>query len=425
MNEEATPLSNELESTILDGRYRLVRPLAKVTSGGYVFAAEHVFTRKVCAVKVLERVAPEKAKRRMRREMDALAAVQGPGVVDFRDAGEADGRLYLVLELLEGRTLGGLLAAKGTLRVEQAVKLGAELATVLSRCHERGVIHRDIKPANVFVTADERVQLLDFGIAKIVDHERKLEKLTQENTLLGTPEYMAPEALLSSPDVDASADQYALGVTLYECLAGVVPFEGAYGEVLLKVSTTPLRPLRETRPDVPRVLDDLLARALRRLPSDRFSSIAEMGDALSSVGLGAAAAPMFEHHPPRLGHDSPTPADAPIARARVGPSRRRHPRAPYVTFARVRVAGTEHVDGRIEEISESGFQFVGTRAIPNGTAVAVRFALPVSGRLIEAPATVRWSHSRRDLTAVGLEFASLPKDAIGEVRKYVSLLRTD
>jgi len=411
----------------LDGRYRLIRPIARVTAGGFVLAAAHVFTRKPCAVKILDAGAPDKVRKRMRREMDALAAVQGPGVVDFRDGGEHDGRLYIVLELLEGRTLAGLLAAKRTLEIEQAVRVAADLAEVLARCHERGVVHRDIKPANVFVTADERTELLDFGIAKIIDREARLEPLTQENTLLGTPEYMAPEALLGSPDVDERADQYGLAVLLYECLAGIVPFEGAHGEVLRKVSTGVPRSLRQARPEVPGALDDVVMRALAREPADRFPSIGELGGALRAAVRGTATAHIFEHHPARARREAATVADAPIAKARAGgASRRRHARAPYVSLARVRVEGAaDLVDGRIEEISESGFQFVGSRPVADGAAVTIRFALPISGRIVEARATSRWSRSTRGLTAAGFELEGLPNDALSEVRKYVSLMCSD
>jgi len=412
----------ETTSEVLDGRYRLKRPIARVTAGGFVYAAEHLFTRKPAAIKLLDPSVPDIAHKRVRREMEALATVQGPGVVDFRDGGESDGRVYLVLELLEGRTLAGLLVAKHTLAVEQAVRVAAELADVLARCHERGVAHRDVKPANVFVRADERVELLDFGIAKLLRDDRPAERLTRENTLIGTPEYMAPEALLSSPDVGAQADQYGVGVVLYECLTGAVPFDGMYPEVLRKVSTSRPRSVRETRADVPPVLDDVVLRALARDPEARYPSVAAFGDALRAAVRGTATACLFDHHSGDASRKAATIADSPIAKARSGASRRRHARAPYVTLARVRVESGEHVDGRIEEISESGFQFVGTRPIPDGASIVIRFALPISGRIVETSATSRWSRSTRGLTAAGFELAGLPDEPLGEIRRYVALM---
>jgi len=416
----------DVESGVFDGRYRLVRPIAKVTSGGYVYASDHAHTRKACAIKILDPDVGERTRKRTWREMEALAHVQGPGVVEFRDGGESDGRLYIVLELLEGRTLAGLLLAKGRLGVEQTAAIGVGVATVLSRCHERGVIHRDIKPANIFVTAQENVQLLDFGVAKLVDGERQLEKITQANSLVGTPEYMPWEALLSSPDVDERADQYALGVTLYECLTGVVPFEGTYGEVVKKISTTTLPAITDVRPDVPRTLADVVARALRRDPGERFESILEMRDAIRASVEAQGDAGIFDLRAPnRAARNAPTAADSPAAKVKAGGPRRRHARAPYVTLAHIDCQDGSHADGRIEEISESGVQFVGKRAFVEGEPVSVRFALPVTGRIAAVTATCRWARATRGSTAAGFELSNLSSDAIGEIRKYVSLMCAD
>ncbi len=411
--------------TVLDKRYRLIRPLAKVTSGGYVYASQHTITKKPCAVKLLDDSAPEKVRKRMQREMEALAIAQGSGVVDFIDAGEADRRLFIVLELLEGRTLAGLLAAKGKLEVGQAIRVAIDVAMALARCHDRGVVHRDIKPANIFVTTDETVRLLDFGIAKLVDQRASLEKLTQENTLVGTPEYMASEALLMSPDVDARVDQYALGIMLYECLTGAVPFEGGYAEVLRKSSTSLIPPLHSVRPDVPIEMERVMRRALSRDPDERFVTMTAMREALHSSLGSVTNSTLFEDRPNPRRHSVATVADAPAAKARAGTGRRRHARAPYVTLARLTPEKRGHVDGRIEEISESGFQFVGDRAVPDGIGATVRFALPVTGKVVEAAATSRWNRSTRGLTAAGFEFRGLPDAALGEIRKYVSIMCSD
>jgi len=410
---------------VLDRRYRLVRPLAKVTSGGFVYASQHVITKKWHAVKVLDADASEKVRKRVHREMEALALAQGPGVVDFDDAGEIDGHAFLVVQLLEGRTLAGLLAAKGRLDVGQAVRVAIDVADTLVHCHSRGVIHRDVKPANVFVVTNETTRLLDFGIAKLTGDEGSREKITQENTLVGTPEYMAPEALLMSPDTDARVDQYALAVMLYESLTGVVPFEGSYGEVLKKVSTMPFKPLHSLRNDLPIALDQVVKRALSRDPGERYASMAEMREALARVPVSGATDPaIFSGEPRSWARVAQTLADAPVAKAKAGTGKRRHARAPYVTLARL-THGDGHVDGRIEEISESGFQFVGDRPVADGARVTVRFALPVTGKLVDAGATSRWKRSTRGLTAAGFEFDGLPADALAEVRRYVAIMCSD
>ncbi len=416
----------EEEQSIFDGRYRLIRPLAKVTSGGCVWAAEHVRTRRTCALKLFSRESNERVRKRVVREMEALAQAQGTGVVEFRDGGECDGRPYLVFELLEGRTLAGLLAAKARLSVDQTVKLGVDIATPLAHCHARGIIHRDIKPANIFVTSNNSVQLIDFGIAKLAERAEEVEKLTQENTLLGTPEYMAPEALILSPDVDHRADQYALAVTLYECLTGAVPFPGTFGEVLAKVSMGKMRPLQEVCSDVPDALAEVVRRALSRDSASRYPNIEAMRDALRASLPAAGHDNVFELRAgqPKLERNPATTADSPIARLKPSLSRRRHPRAPYVTLALVTIGGAS-VDGRIEEISESGFQFVAERPLPDGENFAVRFARPVTGRISEATAAIRWRRGARGMCAAGFEFTNLPSDAVAEIRTYVSIMCAD
>jgi len=414
------------EHTVFAGRYRLVRALAKVTSGGCVWAAEHVRTRRTCALKILAKDASERVRHRAAREMDALARAQGPGIVEFRDGGEIDGRIYIALELFEGRTLSGLLAAKGKLSVEQTVKLGIEMADALAHCHERGVVHRDIKPANIFVTTENSAQLIDFGIAKLIDEEQVIEKLTQENTLLGTPEYMAPEALFMAPNVDHTVDQYALAVTLYECLTGVVPFPGTLREVLAKVSmTTTAPPLKDLPKDVPVALAQVLTRALSREAEHRFASVAEMRDAIRASQRVSVDDNVFALRAPKPERNPPTTADTPVAKQKPAEvTRRRHARAPYVTLALIN-GETITVEGRIEEISESGFQFVSERELPSTGTFAVRFARPVSGRISEAVAALRWRRAARGMCAAGFEFTTLPSDALGEIQTYVSIMCAD
>jgi serine/threonine-protein kinase len=409
----------------LDGRYRLRHALARVSGGGFVYAAEHRLTRRKCAVKLLSRSAPENMRLRLLREMDALAWVQGPRVVELLDANDRGDDLYIVLELLEGRTLAGLLAAKGRLSIEAAVKLGMELSDALTRCHQRGVVHRDIKPSNVFVTLEDQVKLLDFGIAKIAERPSEPQaKLTQENSILGTPEYMAPEALLTSPDVDWRADQYSLGVTLYECLVGSVPFEGQYGEVLMKRNSGTPRLIRELRPEVPERLERAVDRTLALDAKDRFNDLAELHKELSACLSAPENVSLLGLHPPErsAADEKTTLADAPRARQASAPARRRHARAPYITLARVKPENATPLDGRIEEVSESGFQFVADRILPAGLPVGVRFALPISGRVVEAGATSRWSRSARGGAATGFEFSNLAEDARDEIRRYVSIM---
>jgi hypothetical protein len=388
-----------------DGRYVLRRGIAHVTSGGAVYAAEHAFTHHTCAIKIFDAQARDVVRRRAEREMEALARVQGPSVVEFRDAGESDGRLFIVMKLLDGRTLDGLLAAKGSLPVADTIEIGARIAGALARCHERGVVHRDVKPHNVHVDPANDVHLLDFGIAKVVDASGTLAKLTMENALMGTPEYMAPEALLASPDVDHRADQYSLGITLYECLTGAVPFEGTYAEVLPKVTTTAITPIRTLRPDTPERFARWLDRVFQHDPEARFPDMAAAARALADLGGERGAA---------------TLADSPGARRPA--TRRRFVRAPYASLARIERVGSTFVDVRVDEISEGGCQVLVDRVLPVGEKLKLRFSTPISGRVVELAADCRWTRSTRVAIAHGFEFSSVPPDVAFEIRKYVALM---
>lgn len=399
---------------LFDRRYRIHHGIARVTNGGGVYAAQHAYTQRPCAIKALNADVPNVVRKRAMREMEALARAQGPGIVEFRDAGDAGGRIYIVMELLEGRTLGGLLAAKGRLVIADAIDICARIAEVLARCHAIGIIHRDLKPLNVYVSPTGAVHILDLGIAKVIDPTATLEKLTQENALLGTPEYMAPEALLASPDADHHVDQYALGVTMYECLTGVVPFEGAYGEVVKKISTTTMTPVRTLRPDIPADLEEWLVRAMRKDPSDRFTDMAEMHAALVSIGG------LRRHDGARI---ATTLAESPVAKRPA--TRRRHARAPYASLARIEREDKSQIDGRVEEISESGCQFVADKSPNIGDTVTVRFALPISGRVLEITAVCRWTRATRVAMASGFEFSQVPNDALVEIRKYVTLMSSE
>lgn len=414
----------------LDARYRLRREIA--TGGGArVVEAEHVLARRPVAIKLPRPgdAAHTVAVARLRREIEALGLVRQPGVVDLLDAGEVDGLPYIVLELVPGRTLAGLLASRGTLGLRETVALGLELARTLHACHERGVVHRDVKPSNVMVLPEPtatgpRTRLLDFGVARVGFEPEGHAKLTVEGSLLGTPEYMAPEALLSLPTADHRADVYALGVTLYECLTGTVPHEGRYGEVLLKQSTGKIAPLRERRVDAPPELAAAIHEALASDPAERFQTLADLHEAL------AALPELIDlPRPPPLptaarGPDltvAGTPASLRASDAGRGASRRQFARAPYVTPARV-VAGPASQDGRIEEVSEGGVLFVGSQGYATGTTARLRFALPVSGRITEVDATARWTRTARAGTSTGFEFADLAAEARAELRQYVAFL---
>jgi eukaryotic-like serine/threonine-protein kinase len=432
--------------SIVDRRYRLKREIARGGAGA-VFEAEHLYTSRTVAIKLLiaEHADATESRTRLLLEARALSAARHPGIVQGLDAGETeDGTPYLVMELLEGRTLEGILAVRRRVNVADAIYIGMQLCDALATAHEHDIFHRDIKPSNIFISRNdagrEVAKIFDFGIARLQQHDHKL---TQRGAVLGTPEYMAPEQLLASDQVDGRCDTYALGITLYEALAGVVPFEGNFGEVLLKVSTGALPSLTKRCPEVPPDLEKVIAKALARDPEDRYESMREFAEALSQITSGETTsllgirAPMPPPMPrSQRGAVLPAPAMVPprpasagmpsIAGAAVPPplppqpaTRRRFARAPYVTPARIFRANGSTLDGRSEDISVGGLLVLAPQAFAQEERVNVRFALPITGKLLEVPAIARWVKMARGTGAVGLEFAALAPDHLAVIENYV------
>ncbi len=428
--------------TTVDRRYLLKREIARGGAGA-VFEAEHLYTKRSVALKLLvpeQRMAPE-PRARLLREALALSTARHPGVVSALDAGETeDGTPYLVLELLEGRSLEGILAVRRRIGAAEVAWLGVALCEALGAAHRRGIIHRDMKPSNVFVARDEQgrevVKLFDFGVARIPTDTNN--KLTQEGALLGTPEYMAPEQLLAR-DVDGRTDLYALGITLYECLAGVVPFEGNFGEVLLKVSTEALTPIRAKVAEVSPEFAAVIERALSREPDARYPDAGAFGLALRRAAPSAEPGSLLgiRQGPPPIparpaaallvGADRaslpgaarqlPVPPPLPALPA----TRRRFPRAPYVTPVRIH-HGPTVLEGRSEDVSVGGLLVLAPQAFEQAALVKVRFALPMTGEVIEIDATARWVKAARATGAVGLQFSALPATAHEVIERYVTMM---
>ena len=195
-------------------------------------------------------------------------------IVSVLDAGTTEeGGPYLVMELLEGKPLDGILAARGKLKAADAAWVVSQVADGVAKLHRQSLVHRDIKPSNVFIKytdeGDERVTLLDFGAAT---HETPAshERITQENSLLGTPEYMSPEQLMANSEPLPQMDIYGLGVLLYECLLGDVPHQGTYGEILLKVHSQAPTAFHEAAQLLPEGMRKIIERAMALNPENRF-----------------------------------------------------------------------------------------------------------------------------------------------------------
>lgn len=223
---------------------------------------------------------------RFRQEAVAAARLSHPGIVGVFDTCSDDGHEAIVMELLDACTLRQHLDEHGTLDADTSVRIALRLLDALEAAHRAGLVHRDVKPSNILLCRDGRVMIADFGIAKAEDQT----ELTQEGTLVGTASYLAPEQLLGG-DVDGRADLYALGIVLYECLTGRLPFRGDTGAAtaLARLHSNPVDP-RRLRADIPARIAAPVMRALSREPDDRFDSAADLRAALLDTGVSPVAA---------------------------------------------------------------------------------------------------------------------------------------
>jgi hypothetical protein len=267
---------------VLAGRYRIDRLLGSGGMGA-VYRAEHVHMRKAVAIKVLHREMTTYPEIVARFEREAVAAgrIEHPHVAAATDFGKLDdGSFYLILEYVEGRSLGSVIDSDGPLPQGRALTIARQIADALSAAHAAGIVHRDLKPDNVMLIEREGfadwVKVLDFGIAKLhieeTDPERS-QPLTQMGTVFGTPQYMSPEQG-QGHTVDARADLYTLGIILYEMLAGTLPFHADDLVVLItRHITEPPPPLPDNvHPRVKEFVDALL----KKQPEERIQTAAEV-----------------------------------------------------------------------------------------------------------------------------------------------------
>ena len=220
---------------------------------------------------------------RFRREAQAAARLNHPGIVSVYDSGTDGDTPYIVMQYIEGRTLADFLGSGKTLPPKQAATIAQEIAEALGAAHAHGVIHRDIKPANVMITREGKVLVMDFGIARLISGP---ETAPQTSAVLGTASYLSPEQA-QGHSVDARSDIYALGVVLYEMLTGRPPFTGDSPMAIAykQVNATPPAP-SSANPDVPPELDAVVMRALSKNPANRYQTGQEFAEDLERARTG-------------------------------------------------------------------------------------------------------------------------------------------
>lgn len=279
---------------VVDQKYRILRLLGEGGMGA-VYEGENTRIHRRVAIKVLHSsvAGSQDAVQRFEREAQAAGRIGSEHIVEVLDLGHLpDGDRYMVMEFLDGQSLSERIETRGKLPPQAIAPIIIQLLEGLRAAHEAGIIHRDLKPDNVFLLSNRAsqkdfVKILDFGISKFNTLGGEFS-MTRTGAVMGTPYYMSPEQAKGNRDIDLRADLYAVGVILYEALAGEVPFNAeTFNELLFKIVLEHPVPLQERVPDIDPAFAAIVEKAMARDPADRFQSAEEMKRALESWLAGA------------------------------------------------------------------------------------------------------------------------------------------
>ena len=283
------------------GKYELHQLLGEGAMG-IVWKAYDTVLRRYVALKLLS-ASFRKTKdmhERFLREARAAGAIQHANIVTVYDLGESEGQLFIAMELVEGRDLSDMIALRDPLALERKLDIAIEVLIGLHFAHQRGVIHRDVKPSNVRVMPDGRVKIMDFGIARLQKADA-----TGSGAIVGTPTYMAPEQITNGA-ITPATDVFSVGCMLYELLCYQRPFEAeSIHGVLYQVLTTEPRPLRTVAPSIPAALERVVAKAMNKVPHERYESAGQMMSTLQQIRAALSGADEEATQP--LGRWTPLP----------------------------------------------------------------------------------------------------------------------
>ena len=265
------------------GKYYVVHEVGRGSTGTVYLSHDPFYGRDV-AIKLYHATVGDDAESRNARRMfmgeaKMVGKLQHPNIVPIFDAGEEDGRRYVVTEHVHGaRTLSAYCRSGSLLPIDQVVSILYKCAKALHYAHSRGVVHRDIKPSNILLTQDGDVRIVDFGIALVADSD-----VSRLEGVAGSPAYMSPEQV-QGLELDARSDLYSLGAVMYEMLCGQRPFRaGALGKLLRQVVQSEAESLRSIRPEIPEELEEVVKRALQKEPNNRYRTGTEFAAELTRV----------------------------------------------------------------------------------------------------------------------------------------------
>jgi len=328
------PPQPSLVGTVLDGRYRIIKLIGE-GGMGEVYSAEHIHIDKKFAIKLLkpEIVSNAEAVTRFRQEARSSSSIGHRNIIGIDDFGQlSDGRIYMCMELLNGAALNDMI--QQPMSADRLLNILIQTGHGLAAAHAKGIVHRDMKPENIFVTIgpnnEDVPKILDFGIAKVSGNDGQ-NHLTRTGTIFGTPFYMAPEQALGNP-VDARTDIYAMGVIMYECFAGSLPFQGeSFMGILTQHITSEPEPVAQRAQKAGRALPlglaEIITRCMQKNPAQRYGSMDELVNALIQVYRGIAGAGMstyMEAFPvgssQHMAQPTPPPMQAPMGGAAYTPT---------------------------------------------------------------------------------------------------------
>lgn len=287
-----------------NGRYAVLKKLGE-GGKGVVFKARDTVLNRVVAIKMLKSEAPtEETYSRFIREAQAVAKLNHPNIVSIHDAGNEDGKQFLVLEFVNGSSLRDLMKTypEGRCDRQTALRIGIDICSALQYAHSQGVLHRDVKPENILITEDGTAKLMDFGLAKMVHQS----DITQEGIIVGTVAYVAPEIALGK-GADARSDLYSFGAVLYETVTGKPPFPGEdpikviFGHIHDR-SVSPNR----LNPNIPQALTDCIMKLLEKEPNERYQSSGDLLKVLKQIGASSSGEVLAPLHSASIGAPIPT-----------------------------------------------------------------------------------------------------------------------